>query len=195
MPLEGELVRLREIRPGDEPLLASLRNNLATQAWPKALPPDYTEEMVRRRYLDRDYSFDRRDGYFVVEWKADDKAIGYAQYSGVEPRLRGWMGLAMTQPAWGTGASKEVMELMLQFCFEQLGLRVAMLGTHSGLPRMVGLAEKLGFKMAVRLRRSVWLGGEHHDGLVMDMLREEFYAGRPDLEDRLPDPYSGATVS
>ena len=34
------------LRPGDEPLLASLRNNLATQAWPKALPPDYTGEMV-----------------------------------------------------------------------------------------------------------------------------------------------------
>ncbi len=190
MPLEGDLVRLREIRPGDEPLLASLRNNLATQAWPKALPPDYTGEMVRRRYLDRDYSFDRRDGYFTVERKADDEAIGYAQYSGVEPRLRGWVGLAMTQQAWGTGASREVMELLLRFCFEQLGLHVMMLGTHTGLPRMVGLAEKLGFKMAVRLRRSVWLGGDYHDGLVMDLLREEYYSARPDLVDRLVDPYS-----
>jgi ribosomal-protein-alanine N-acetyltransferase len=194
VPLEGELVRLREIRPGDEPLLASLRNNLATQAWPKALPPDYTEEMVRRRYLDRDYSFDRRDGYFAVEWKADDKTIGYAQYSGVEPRLRAWVGLAMTQAVWGTGASKEVMELLLRFCFEQLGLRVVMLGTHTGVPRMVGLAEKLGFKHAVRLRRSVWLGGEHHDGLVMDMLREEYYDARSELVDRLPDPF-GEIVS
>jgi RimJ/RimL family protein N-acetyltransferase len=190
VPLEGELVRLREIRPGDEPLLASLRNNLATQAWPKALPPDYTEEMVRRRYLDRDYSFDRTDGYFAVESRADDKAIGYAQYSGVVPRLRGWVGLAMTEPAWGTGASQDVMELLLRFCFEQLGLRVIMLGTHTGLPRMVGLAEKLGFSDAVRLRRSVWLGGGYHDGLVMDLLREEYYAAHPELVDSLPDPFS-----
>ena len=96
----------------------------------------------------------------------------------------------MTEPAWGTGASKEVMELLLRFCFEQLGLRVMMLGTHTGLPRMIRLAEKLRFREAVRLRRSVWLGGGYHDGLVMDLLREEYYAAHPTLVDSLPDPFS-----
>lgn len=45
MPLEGELVILREERPEDMNLQVELRNDLETQAWSKTLPPDYTESM------------------------------------------------------------------------------------------------------------------------------------------------------
>ena len=40
MPLNGERVRMREVRPTDFPMLVELRNDLDTQAWSRTLPPD-----------------------------------------------------------------------------------------------------------------------------------------------------------
>jgi hypothetical protein len=59
MALEGKLVILREERREDQRLFADLRNDVDTQAWPKALPPDYTEEMHIRRLETREFTYER----------------------------------------------------------------------------------------------------------------------------------------
>jgi hypothetical protein len=53
MPIEGELVLLREERPEDMKPLMEMRNDLETQAWSKTLPPDYTEAMLLKRFQAR----------------------------------------------------------------------------------------------------------------------------------------------
>jgi RimJ/RimL family protein N-acetyltransferase len=70
--------------------------------------------------------------------------------------------------------------------FDELGLRVVRLWTHSGNPRAVGSAEKLGFTLSYRQREGIFKDGQLFDNIGMDMLREEYYAKHPELTDHLP---------
>ncbi|MGD2155319.1 MAG: GNAT family protein [Anaerolineales bacterium] len=186
MTLEGERILLREERPGDMQFLADLRNDLATQAWSKTLPPDYTEKMVMGRFEKREFSYDRNDGRFMIELKETGECAGSVVYSGLDPRWDVTIGIQIARPFWGTGVAYDTQEVLLAFLFQELGLRVVRLWTHSGNPRAVGLAEKSGFKVSVRQRQSIFKGGQLYDNLMMDLLREEYYALYPELTDNLP---------
>lgn len=188
MPLEGELVRLREVRETDLEMFARLRNDLATQAWSRTLPPDYTLEMVRRRYWDREFSYRRDHGIFVVEMIETDEAVGMVSYSEVVDRMEATWGLAIDQKYWGTGAGSDAGDTLLRFLFEELGLRVVRLYTQTENERAVAAFAKLGFREAVRVPNAIFKAGRHADNLEMDLLREEWYDLHPEFEDRLIDP-------
>jgi RimJ/RimL family protein N-acetyltransferase len=87
---------------------------------------------------------------------------------------------------WGGGVAYDSQEVMLQFLFQELGLRVVRLFTHSGNPRAVRLAEKSGFRVSMRQREAIFKNGERLDNLMMDLLREEYYIQHAELVDRLP---------
>jgi RimJ/RimL family protein N-acetyltransferase len=186
MPLEGDRIRLREERPSDMAFLASLRNNLETQGWSKILPPDYTEAMYRKRFEERTFSFDPDEGRFIIEEKESGQIVGNIGYSGLRRRHSATIGLAIAKPYWGTGMAFEAQETLLKFLFTELGLRVVRLWTHSGNPRAVGLAEKSGFRISVRMRESIFQRGKRYDNLMMDLLREEYFSRHPEVADDLP---------
>ncbi len=186
MAIEGKLVILREERPEDMQFLADLRNDLETQAWSKTLPPDYTESMYRKRFDAREFSFDRSDGRFTLMHKESGERAGGIVYSDLEPRFSATIGVIVTQKFWGTGLALEAQELLLQFLFVELGLRVVRLWTHSGNPAAVKLALKSGFKVSGRVREAVFKAGELYDNLIVDLLREEYFARHPELTDNLP---------
>lgn len=190
MPLEGTLVRLREERAEDVPLLTELRNDLETQAWSKTLPPDFTEPMLRKRFESREFSYDPLEGRFIVERTDTGEAIGYVGYSHLERRLGVSIGVMLKQDAWGQGFAEEANDLLLRFLFHELGLRVVWLWTHSGNPRAIRLAEKVGFRVAARFRDAIFKDGHLLENVAMDQTRDEFYARHPDLIDRLPDPFT-----
>lgn len=190
MPLEGDAIRLREVREEDLPIFDRLRNNLATQAWSRTLPPDYTAEMIRRRYWDRDFSYRRTDGVFIVEVKESGEAAGMVSYSDVVDRMEATWGLAIHEDFWGTGVAFDAGDTLLRFFFEELGLRVVRLYTHTGNERAVAAFQKLGFRIAVRLPNAIFKAGRHADNLSMDLLREEWYASHPELEDGMIDPFA-----
>lgn len=185
MALEGELVVLREIRESDLPMFVRLRNDLPTQAWSRALPPDYTIEMIRRRYWDRDFSYRRDHGMFVIETKDGGEPAGMISYSDVVDRMEAQWGLAVETRFWGSGVAIDAGDTLLRFLFEELGLRVVRLYTQTQNGRAVGAFRKLGFRDAVRLPRAVFKAGGFADNLEMDLLREEWYALHPALTDGL----------
>lgn len=189
MPLTGELVRLREVRTGDFEVLTELRNDVDTQGWSRTLPPDYTLDMIESRYGGREFAFRRDSAMFMIDAIDDDSTVGFISYSNLIDRMEATIGIAIRRQYWGRGLSEEACQLVLRFLFEELGLRVVRLWTQSGNPRAVGSAEKLGFRTAVRHRQAIFKGGEYHDNLAMDLLRKEWYALHPDLEDRLIDPF------
>ena len=191
MPLEGKQVILREERAEDMAFLVALRNDAATQAWGKALPPDYTEEMYLKRFHAREFSFDRTDGRFVIVHKETDERIGTISYSDLAPRLSVVIGMMVAKPFWGTGAALDAQETLLKFLFIELGVRVVRLWTHSGNPRAIGLAEKSGFRVSMRGREAIFKGGELLDNVGMDILREEYFALHPELTDNLPKVAKG----
>lgn len=185
MPLEGKLVRLREERPEDMPLLTALRNDLQTQAWSKTLPPDYTVQMYRKRFEGREFSYDPRDGRFIIEDKQTGDFVGTISYTGLEKRFSASIGIMVARKFWGGGQAFDAQETLLHFLFIELGLRVVRLWTHSGNPRAVGLAIKSGFKVNGAMRQSIFKSGELYDNLLVDILREEYFALHPELVDNL----------
>jgi RimJ/RimL family protein N-acetyltransferase len=186
MPLEGKLVRLREERAEDMPLLTALRNDLQTQAWSKTLPPDYTEPMYRKRFEGREFSYDPKEGRFIIEDKQSGEFIGTISYTGLEKRFSASIGIMVHKKFWGGGIAFDAQETLLHFLFVELGLRVVRIWTHSGNPRAVGLAEKSGFKVNGAMRQSIFKNGELYDNLLVDLLREEYFALHPELKDNLP---------
>lgn len=187
MALEGKKVRLREERESDLQFLLDLRNDLETQGWSKTLPPDYTMDMYEKRHRDREFSVDRKDGRFTIEDKESGELIGTIGYSDLEPRLSTTIGIAISKKYWSSGVAQDALEMLLLFLFRELGLQVVRLWTHSGNPRAVKGAEKMGFKLAVRMREAIIMRGEMHDNLVMDILREEYFDLHAEFEDQLPN--------
>lgn len=185
MALEGELVRLREVQEADLPMFVRLRNDLATQAWSRTLPPDYTVEMIRRRYWDRDFSYRRDHGIFVIETKDGGEAVGTVSYSDVIDRVEATWGLAIEQHFWGSGVALDAADTLLRFLFEELGVRVVRLYTQTENVRAVAAFGKLGFRDAVRVPEGIFKAGRSAANLEMDLLREEWFALHPDREDGL----------
>lgn len=190
MPIDGDGVRLREVRPTDFQMLVDLRNDLETQAWSRALPPDYTLEMIEKRYGGREFEYKRDSAMFMIETVGDAETVGFISYNELVDRMEATIGIAVTRPYWGSGVTIEASQLLLRFLFEDLGLKVVRLWTQSGNARAVGSAAKLGFKVAARYRQAIYKAGRYHDNISMDLLREEWFALHPDLTDELVDPFA-----
>jgi RimJ/RimL family protein N-acetyltransferase len=186
MALEGKLVILREERREDQRLFADLRNDVDTQAWPKALPPDYTEEMHIRRLETREFTYERDSARLAIVEKASGRLAGFVSYTGEQHRVSASIGIVVSREFWGTGVAFDAQELLLRFLFDELGLREAHLWTHSGIPKALALAGRSGFVECIRLRESVFKNGRLLDAVVMSLLREEYYARHADKADRLP---------
>jgi len=186
MALEGKLVILREQKREDMQKLVDLRNDLETQAWSVSLPPDFTLEMYQKRYDKREFSFERQDGQFTILIKDSGEYAGLVSYTDLQPRFSGTIGIIVDKKYWGGGVAYDAQEVLLKFLFEELGLRVVRLWTHSGNPRAVKLAEKSGFKVSLRMREAIWKNGQLLDNLNIDLLREEYYALHPELIDGMP---------
>ena len=77
-------------------------------------------------------------------------------------------------------------EVLLKFLFLELGLRVIQIYTSSGRLHAINLAKKSGFRITGRQRQAAFRNGEMSDGLLMDLLREEFFANHTELVDNLP---------
>jgi RimJ/RimL family protein N-acetyltransferase len=186
MPLEGKLVILREEQREDLGFLRALRNDLETQAWSKTLPPDYTEVMLAKRFEAREFSFDPELGKFIILDKETGERAGSISYSDLERRFAATLGVMMAKKFWGTGLALDAQEVVLRFVFVDLGVRVARIWTHSGNPRAIELAKKSGFQVSGRLREAVYKNGRLLDSIIADLLREEYFARHPELEDGLP---------
>lgn len=185
MALEGDIVCLRELRQDDYPLLVSLRNDLDTQGWGRTLPPDYTLGMYHKRFDDRPFEYRREWAVFVIELVETGEAVGFCNYVDLEDRHAATIGIAVAKPYWGKGVATETNSLLLRFLFHDLGLQVVRLWTQDRNPRAVVSAEKVGFTVAARFRQAAYLDGNVSDTVVMDLLREEWYALHPELTDPL----------
>jgi len=186
MTLRGKLTLLREERPEDLQFLIDLRNDLETQAWSQTLPPDYTLGMYTKRLDSREFSYKRDDGRFIIIEHKGGGPVGSIVYSGLDQRWDVTIGIVVAKKYWGGGFAADALETLLEFLFEELGVRVVRLWTHSGNTRAVGSAKKLGFTLSFTQRESIFKNGQLFDKIGMDLLREEYYAKHHELTDNLP---------
>jgi len=186
MGLEGKLVYLREEMEEDIEKQKDLRNDLSTQGWNKALPPDYTLSMYKERFEKRKFSFDRTDGRFTVISKDTDEYVGHISYSDYEDRFSAAIGVVIDKSFWGKGMAYDAQEVLLKFLFLELGVQVVRIWTESGKEHAVDLAKRSGFKISGKLRNTIYKGGTIKSTLIIDLLREEYFALHPEFEDKLP---------
>lgn len=188
MAIDGDRVRLRELRESDLEMLAALRNDLDTQAWGRTLPPHYTVEMIRRRYWDQDFSFRPTSAVLIVE--TDGEPAGFVAYTDVKDRHEATIGVVIAKRHWGSGIAHEAVDLLLWLLFDRMGMRVVRLWTEASNERAVLAARRLGFRDGVRMRLGAFRSGDYADSLLMDVLREEWYELHPEHEDRLENPWA-----
>lgn len=181
MPLDGEKVLLREMRETDIPLLREMRNDLETQAWNKTLPPNFSDIVFRKRLEARKFSYDPDMAGFIIEVKETSEAVGVIDYSGLERRHSATYGIMLKKDYFGKGYAFDAQECLLRFLFCELGCQVVRLWTHSGNPRMIGLAQKSGFQVAFRQREAVLKEGQLFENVNMDLLTEEYFERHPEL--------------
>jgi RimJ/RimL family protein N-acetyltransferase len=186
MPLEGQKIRLREVRESDLPLLLALRNDLETQGWSQTLPTDYTLNMVRKQYEEETFSFQRNRARFVIETIDSEEVVGNMTYYSLRSRHEVTIGIAIARQFWSAGLAYDAQETLLRFLFEELGVRVVRLWTTGSNEKAIALAERSGFQVSARLREAVFRRGQLADNVMMDLLREEYYASHPEMEDHLP---------
>ena len=186
MGLLGKSVLLREEREDDIPFLLTLRNTMDTQGWSRSLPPAYTVPMYEQRFREMSFSYDPDSARFMIVPHGFPSPVGSIVYSNHQRRLSVIIGIVLAKEYWGSGYAFDAQEVMLKFLFNELGLQVVRLFTHSGIPGAVRLAEKSGFTIATRQRESIFKGGKLHDNLTMDMLRSEYFERHIDLEDGWP---------
>jgi RimJ/RimL family protein N-acetyltransferase len=172
--LTGNLVSLRELRPGDAPsLFAALSDEQVAKF---ISPPPATVQAFRRfiRWAIRQ----RQSGQYVcfaVVPNGSDAAMGIFQVRALEPAFgtADW-GFALASECWGTGMFRDAAGLIVEFAFEVLG--VHRLEARAALKngRGNGALRKLGAVREGVLRRSLFRGGEYLDQALWAILPEEW---------------------
>jgi aminoglycoside 6'-N-acetyltransferase len=165
--LRGERVLLRPGRPEDADRLVRIRTEPeVARRWGSA----DIEEEIREEFIEADSGF-------VIE--ADGEVVGAIQYHEEnEPMYRhAGIDIFLTTSRHGEGLGTEAIRVLARHLFEERGHHRLTIDPAADNAAAIRAYEKAGFR-AVGIMRDYERGpdGVWHDGLLMDMLREEFRA-------------------
>lgn len=118
------------------------------------------------------------DYQFAIVLEEGDRLIGNCGIKEIDWKRRcGEVGLFLGNEAdRGKGYGKEVLRLLLGYCFETLNLHNVQLHVFSFNARTIAAYKSAGFREAGRRREAYFLHGEWHDELAMDILQQEWLA-------------------
>lgn len=172
--LRGDGVLLRELDYGDaETLVSQFRDAELGRYIP---PPPTTSDAFARfvTWAQRQ----REAGQFLcfaVVPDGDVHAAGIFQVHQMEPPFRTaeW-GFVFGRPHWGTGLFLRSARPLLDFLFDQLGVKRLEARAMAANSRANGVLRKLGAIEEGRLRRSFLLGGQYYDDVLWSILDSEW---------------------
>jgi RimJ/RimL family protein N-acetyltransferase len=105
----------------------------------------------------------------------DDRVIGTCTLSSIDAsNLRAELGYALARAQWGCGLMREALERLLDFAFQELGLRRIEADVDPRNVRSVATLERLGFRREGYLRERWLVGGEVQDSVYYGLLRREW---------------------
>lgn len=131
-----------------------------------------TKEWYKRNYFNR-----KRWDFVIVEDKSG-KAIGMTGLINITLRHRNAQFFITIgeKNAWGNGYSKEVIPLVLEFAFAELGLEKVYLFTLGNNEKARYIYEKLGFKKEAYKKKEYFIHGKFHDLYHHAILKEEYFS-------------------
>lgn len=164
MSLQGERVVLRPGAESDVARLSAISREPEVMQWWGGL----SDEEIREQFVDSGFGF-------VVE--VDGQVIGAVQYSEEEdPMYRhAGMDIFISTASHGRGYGTEAVRILARYLlFERNHHRITIDPAASNAAA-IRTYEKIGFRR-VGLMRNYERGtdGTWHDGMLMDLLREEF---------------------
>ena len=172
--LEGELVRLRPLGPGD----AEGMYELATDPQSRRVTgttATYTREAIERWCAEVAAAEDRID--LAVTAGGSDDYLGEIVLTDIdEVNGSASLRLSMRPGSRGRGYGTEAIDLVLGLAFDGYGLHRVGLEVLAINPRAQALYEGVGFRVEGRLREAYRDGERWCDGIVMGILDDEFRA-------------------
>ncbi len=170
--LEGKRVFLRAIERDDLPKIREWYNDYGMRGvWVGGYNPMSAERFEQERFVDT--SDDKRRRLAVVLRKTGE-LIGTVTYQ-IGDFNSAEIGIAIGEEKFRRGGyGTEASQLLLKICFLEENFHKLSLWTGGWNIPAQKLAESLGFKLAVRIRKGFMRDGEWHDALFYDMLREEY---------------------
>jgi aminoglycoside 6'-N-acetyltransferase len=163
--LRGERVLLRPGRREDVARLVEIRNEPGVTRWWGSVD---IEEEITEEFIDSENAF-------VIE--VEGEVVGAIQYHEEnEPMYRhAGMDIYLTASRHGQGLGTEALRVLARYLFEERGHHRLTIDPAADNAGAIRAYEKLGFRRVGIMRKyergpdGVW-----HDGLLMDMLKEEF---------------------
>ncbi|NHJ14120.1 MAG: N-acetyltransferase [Candidatus Thorarchaeota archaeon] len=178
----GERVCLRALEVSDLDKILEHWNTFAMRRYlGTALP---MSENAERTWLEKATQYDPwKDGQVVlaVEDKKSKEFLGTVSLFGISKALqRAELGIAIhNEERMGKGYGTDAVKVMLWIGFHVLGLNSIYLYHAEFNDRGKRAYEKAGFKPIGAFRQAVYMEGEFHDLLAMDILRSEFLEAYP----------------
>jgi aminoglycoside 6'-N-acetyltransferase len=167
--LRGKRVLLRPGRAEDADRLFQIRNEPEVVRWWGNV--DIEEEISEE--------FIGADDAFVIE--ADGEVVGAIQYREEnEPMYRhAGMDIFITTSRHGQGLGTEAIRVLARYLFEERGHHRLTIDPATGNTAAIRAYERVGFRR-VGIRRKYERGPDNvwHDGLLMDLLQEEFQSDK-----------------
>ncbi len=115
--------------------------------------------------------------FFAIDTK-DGEHIGNINFHEMSPEHRkARLGVVIGDKAyWSKGYGTDAMLTFLRFAFDEMNFHRIDLTVDAENPRAIACYRKCGFVEEARMRQVRFMHGAYGDGLVMGILRNEFYA-------------------
>lgn len=111
---------------------------------------------------------------FAVVTPGDGSLVGFGGLFDISRARTADFFVGIDPLLWGKGHGTEATRLICEYGFFFLSLHSIRLQVHAYNTRGVKAYERVGFKLAGRLRGVLLLDGARHDDILMDLLRDEF---------------------
>ena len=173
--LRGSRVRFTALTQSDLPTVTQWHQNPEFLRLFDALPAVPKTEAVLAQWLD-DTNKATDAFLFAVRSLDSDELIGYVELDGILwiHRVSGVSIAIGDAKQWGKGYGYEVMQLVLQFAFDELNLHRIQLTVFSYNERAIALYEKLGFQCEGVHREHLQRDGKRYDMYLYGLLRSEW---------------------
>lgn len=169
--MAGKHVYLSPMREEDAEVYAKWMNDIAITDSLGSSTMVFSEE-AERNWLEENSG----EYQFAIVEKESDMLIGNCGIQEVSHTFqRAEIGLFIgDEENRGKGYGKEVLSLLLEYCFDTLNMHNVMLKVFSFNERAIHTYKRVGFKEIGRRREAYYAKGKFWDDVYMDILKEEF---------------------
>ena len=166
--IEGELIRLRPWHEEDIPTIMALRNDVALQAKLLARARGSDQSQVRKWLEER--SSEAGSLLFIVAERSSDEAVGYLQFTGIDPLDRNAdLGICLATAAQSKGFGTEALKLGIVHLRNHLDVRKISLRVRADNPAAIRCYTAIGFEKCGELKDHAFFDANWQTVLLMEL--------------------------